>query len=140
MIETLKKQYWFLKSRRDDITWQIKGGCEDIDCDHFIEKRLLKKKYKPALTHSFSCVPKLKYERALLEDLLKHRIFKSLRYRPCDFCKKTLDDLDQKNPPVMFIAIKPTITKNRKGYATEIMKVHTYCRRKLKAPDGFKAF
>ncbi len=98
-------------------------------------KELLKKKYKPVLKHSFSCMQKLKREKKALIRLLSMRKFGKFRYEVCKVCKKQVDKLDHESTIVSFT--RPPQTNDSytewKGYWA-----HKKCRRLLSALDGWK--
>ena len=55
-----KEEYYVLTDKLEETEWAIEGKCNDIDCDKYLYKDLLKKKYEPVLKHNFSCIKKLK--------------------------------------------------------------------------------
>jgi len=79
-----------LTEKLDEINWALKGDCYDIDCDKYMYRNLLKKKYKPVLKHSFSCLNSLKRKKSAVERLLTMSKFKKFRYQRCYICKKKL--------------------------------------------------
>ena len=64
-MDEAKEEYFVLDERLDIVRQAISGSCDDIDCDGYLYKDLLKKKYKPVLEHNFSCMGKLKEEQKL---------------------------------------------------------------------------
>jgi len=69
-------EYYFLIEKLDEVIWAIKGECNDIDCDKYLYKDLLKKIYKPVLEHNFSCFDKLKREKDV-------KMNRKIRIRDC---------------------------------------------------------
>src|SRR3989344_3678814 len=86
-------EYYLLTEKLEEIIWALEGSCNDIDCDKYIYKNLLKKKYKPVLKHSYSCTPKLKREKEAAMGLLSLKKFRKFRYKKCKVCNKKLDSL-----------------------------------------------
>ena len=124
-----------LSDLRERVIWQIEGSCEDANCDKYIYLDLFKKKYKPILEHSYSCMPSLKRELATFNSVLSLSRYKKYRFQPCDICKKPYDDLGYDAAPIIgFIA------KEAKNNFYEWRSVHTHakCRRFVKTPEGFK--
>lgn len=52
MAKKYVDEYYFLIDKLDEVSWAIKGECNDIDCDKYLYKDLLKKRYKPILEHN----------------------------------------------------------------------------------------
>ncbi|HLD06515.1 MAG TPA: hypothetical protein VJC16_03200 [Candidatus Nanoarchaeia archaeon] len=86
-------EYRVLTEKLDEIAWALEGKCNDIDCDKYMYKDLLKKKYKPALAHHYSCIPSLHREKGALMRLLSLRKFRRFRYKKCAICGRTADSL-----------------------------------------------
>ena len=80
MQEKDKSEYYFLTDKLDEIIWALEGKCDDIDCDKYMYKDLLKKKYRPVLKHSFSCMKKLKREKEVLLRLLSNKKYRNYRF------------------------------------------------------------
>ena len=71
MQENDEDEYYFLIEKLEEVDWAIKGECDDIDCNKYVYKSLLKKGYRSVLEHNFSCVKKLKHE--------KYQLYRRLR-------------------------------------------------------------
>ena len=72
-----REEYSFLEKNLEEITWALEGSCNDIDCDKYAYRDLLKKRYTPVLKHGFSCLPSLKKEKeAVLRLLSLKKIWK----------------------------------------------------------------
>jgi len=91
-----------LREKLDEINWALEGSCNDIDCNKYMYKDLIKKKFKPVLEHNYSCMSKLKGEKEAVMRLLSQSKFRELRYKKCKVCKKNLDKLSDKNNIVSF--------------------------------------
>lgn len=137
--KSVMNQYYLLIELLDSIKWQFDGQCEDIDCDKYLYRNCLKKKYKPALEHNFSCMPKLKRNHQAVMDLLSDKKFRKLRYKKCQVCKLKLDTLDDRNPISTFKSQRLT-TGRFKGYQIKTYRTHKHCQKKLKPPEGFEPF
>ncbi len=130
-----RDEYYFLTEKLEEIQWAIVGKCNDIDCDKYIYRDLLKKKYKPVLEHNFSCLKKLKMEKNAILRLLSLRKFKKYRYIKCNVCKNNLDKLSDKSIIVSFTRQ----FKERKGcHEWNGFWAHEGCKTKVKIPDGWK--
>ena len=137
MVEKNKEEYYFLTEKLDEINWALEGECNDIDCDRYTYKDMLKSKYKPVLKHSFSCISKLKTEKLAVMRLLSQNKYNKYRYVKCHVCNKNLDKLNEKN------IIRGFIKKSEKNKNYSEWKgiwVHKKCSKKLKTPDGWKSF
>jgi len=130
-----RDEYYFLTEKLDEISWAIKGGCNDIDCDKYLYKYLLKKKYRPVLEHNFSCMEHLKRDRAAVMRLLSQKKFRKYRYLACPVCKKLLDKLDDRNKIVNFTRPSPT---HEKYHEWKGVWAHGSCVSKVKTPEGWK--
>ena len=135
--ELAKEQYYILTELLDTITWQIRGDCEDIDCNKYIYKNELKK-FHPVLDHKISCIPVLKRQKAAIFHLLGDKKFKQYRYEPCDVCKKQLDTLDDNNKLTTFSSKKPS--GKTTFYQMLSYRTHKTCKKKLSIPEGFEKF
>ena len=134
-MNKIRNEYYLLEEKLDEITWALEGKCNDIDCDKYMYKELLKKKYKPVLKHSFSCLDKLKREKEAVMSLLSLKKFKKYRYKKCDVCKRNLDKLSDKNKIVSFTRLSPT---NKGYYQWDGVWAHKKCSPKVKIPKGWK--
>ena len=134
-MNKIRNEYYLLEEKLDEITWALEGKCNDIDCDKYMYKDLLKKKYKPVLKHSFSCLDKLKREKEAVMSLLSLKKFKKYRYKKCDVCKRNLDKLSDKNKIVSFTRPSPT---NKRYYQWDGVWAHKKCSPKVKIPKGWK--
>ena len=132
------EEYLFLTERLDEIIWALEGDCNDIDCNKYLYRGLLKKRYKPVLDHNFSCIPKLKQEKEALMRILSNKKYIRHRYKKCNVCKNKLDSLDEKNKIISFT--RPS--KINKNYTEwNGVWVHKKCSKKVKTPKGwFKGF
>jgi len=136
MKEKDKEEYYFLTDKLEEVDWAIKGECNDIDCDRYIYKDLLKKRYKPVLTHSFSCIKKLKAEKEAVLRILSQNKYKKYRYIKCSVCGKNLDKLNEKNKIVSFTK---QININGKVYHEwDGVWAHKRCSSRVKTPVGWK--
>lgn len=136
MNEKIKDEYYLLTEKLDEINLSLKGDCNDIDCDKYMYKGLLKKRYKPVLEHNFSCKNKLRKEKEAVMRLLSQRKFGKLRFEKCVVCKKMLYKLSDKNTIVSFT--RPT--KDKKYHEWEGVRVHNSCSKKVKIPNGWEKF
>lgn len=133
MANKNKEEYYFLTDRLDEITWALEGQCNDIDCDKYMYKDILKKKYKPVLEHNFSCVKKLKMEKEIIMRILSQNKYKRYRYIKCYVCHISLDKLNEKNKIVSFTR------KMDKGYSQwNGFWIHNKCNKKVKIPKGWE--
>ena len=129
-------EYYVLIENLEEITWALDGSCNDIDCDKYIYKRLLKKKYKPILKHSYSCIPKLKREKEAIMRLLYLKKFRPLRYKKCEVCGKKLDSLGKDHTIVSFT--RSVEYKGRKAYEYKGIRAHKKCKHKVHIPTGWQ--
>ena len=127
-------EYYVLTEKLEEIKWSLEGKCEDIDCDQFIYKDFLKKKYKPVLEHHFSCLPSLKRDKEALIRLLSLQKFKPFRYEACSICKNPVDKLSKQSVIVSFT--RPTTPKGCTEWQGVL--VHKQCEKKVKEPEGWK--
>ena len=93
MLNKIKDEYYLLTEKLEEIEWALDGKCDDIDCDKYMYKDLLKKKYGPVLEHNFSCMKKLESEKQTIMRLLSNKKYNSLRYIKCPVCKSKVDKL-----------------------------------------------
>ena len=91
MVKRYFDEYFLLTEKLEEIDWALDGKCDDIDCDKYMYKDLLKKKYKPVLEHKFSCLEKLKQNKEAVLRILSQKKFKRFRYIKCHVCKKYID-------------------------------------------------
>ena len=132
------EEYLFLTERLDEIIWALEGDCNDIDCNKYLYRDLLKKRYKPVLDHNFSCMPKLKQEKEALIRILSNKKYIRYRYKKCNVCKNKLDSLNEKNKIISFT--RPSKI-NKKYIAWNGVWIHEKCSKKVKTPEGwFKGF
>ena len=135
MQKESKEEYYFLTDRLEEVEWAIGGKCNDIDCDHYMYKDLLKKKYKPVLNHGFSCMKKLRVEKEIVLRLLSQNKYKIYRFEKCVVCKKVLDKLNDKNEIVSFTK---KINKDGKTYYEwKGVWTHKKCSSKVKILLGW---
>src|SRR3989344_278389 len=95
MLNKIKEEYYLLTEKLDEIEWALDGKCDDIDCNKYIYKDLLKKKYRPVLEHNFSCMKKLKSEKQTIMRLLSYKKYNYLRYIECPVCRSKVDKLGE---------------------------------------------
>lgn len=134
MIDQKREEYYFLTEKLDEINSALDGNCNDIDCDKYIYKYCLKKKYKPVLKHGFSCIPSLKREKDAVMGILSLSRYKKYRYEKCSVCSKTLDTLGKEFAIVSFT--RPSEDKGAHYYKG--VSVHKKCKSKVKTPEGWK--
>src|SRR3989344_476198 len=132
MTEKTKEEYYLLTDKLEEINWALEGKCNDIDCDKYMYKDLLKKKYKPVLEHSFSCIKKLKIEKEAVLRLLSHKKYFKYRHVKCNVCKKYLDKLNEKNKVASFT--KKIKVNDKICYQWDGVWVHRKCASKVKIP------
>lgn len=131
-----REEYYILGKKLEEVTWALKGSCDDIDCDKYTYKDLLKKRYKPVLEHGFSCLPNLKREKEALLRLLSLKKFRKFRYRTCPICKKKLDSLSKNYTIASFL--RPSEFNGRKAYEYKGISVHRGCKKKVPTPHGWE--
>ena len=137
MQDKNRDEYYFLTNKLDEIIWSLKGECDDIDCDKYLYKDLLKKKYKPVLEHNFSCIESLMRDKATVMRILSDRKYRKYRYEKCASCKKLLDKLSDKNKIVSFIK---QLLNNKEHHQWKGFWAHKNCESKIKIPKGWKKF
>ncbi len=137
MVKKEREEYWFLTEKLEEIECAIDGKCDDIDCDKFVYKNFLKKKYKPVLEHEFSCMEKLKIEKLAVLRILSQKKYRNYRYIKCKLCKKNVDTLDEKSKIVSFT--RPSLN-NDKYFEWKGVWAHKKCASKIKIPIGWKKF
>ena len=136
MNEKIKEEYLVLTEKLEEVDWALRGSCNDIDCDKYMYKELLKKRYKPVLEHNYSCMKKLKLERGALLRILSAKKYRKLRYVKCKVCKKELDTLGNYTDIIAFS--KKFKSKNINGSEVMTIQVHKKCKFKVKIPEGWK--
>lgn len=137
MNTNVREEYYFLKEKLDELGDSLRGYCSDIDCDRYIYKDLLKKKYKPVLKHSFSCMRSVKRDNATVMRLLSAKKFRNFRYKSCTVCERQCDSLSEHSKIVSF---KKPFENNKEFFEMKLIWVHAACRRKVKIPEGWKKF
>ena len=130
-----KEEYYILTDKLEEIEWALEGKCNDIDCDKYMYKDLLKKRYKPILEHNFSCVAKLKMKKAALMRLLANKRYRKYRLIKCNVCKKPLDKLSNENKIVSFT--RPITEGKNTSYQWNGFWVHKKCSSKIAIPRGW---
>ncbi len=133
MAEKYFDEYQILTDKLEEINWALEGQCNDIDCDKYMYKDLLKKRYKPVLEHNFSCIAKLRRDKMAIMKILSEKKYKRHRYEKCAGCKKQLDKLNEKNKIVSFT--RPLSDGNSQW---DGVWAHKNCSSKVKIPDGWK--
>ena len=131
-----REEYYFLTEKLEEITWALEGKCNDIDCDRHMYKELQKKKYKPILKHSYSCIPKLKREKEAIMRLLSLKKFGKFRHKICSVCNKKIDSLEEDFTIVSFT--HPITFKGKKVYEYKGVYAHKKCKHKVNIPDGWE--
>ncbi|MEK6891189.1 MAG: hypothetical protein AABX03_03550 [Nanoarchaeota archaeon] len=134
MVNETLEEYSFLEERLDETIWALRGSCNDIDCNKYIYKDLLKKRYKPVLDHNFSCMPNLKKEKEALMRILSNKKYAKCRHKKCYVCRNKLDSLDEKSKIISFT--RPSKI-NENYIEIKIAWVHKKCSKKVKAPEGW---
>jgi len=137
MLNKIKDEYYLLTEKLEEIEWALDGKCDDIDCDKYMYKDLLKKKYGPVLEHNFSCMKKLESEKQTIMRLLSNKKYNSLRYIKCPVCKTKVDKLGETSKLVSFT--RPS-KHNIKCVEWNGVWTHNKCRLKVKIPEGWKKF
>lgn len=134
----LNEEYFLLTDKLDEIKWALEDKCNDIDCDKYMYKDLLKKKYRPVLEHNYSCLKKLKREHAAVLRLLSLNKFRKLRHKKCSGCKKLLDTLSNKSVIVSFTRPSEHMLNSQKTYEWKGFWVHNVCKKNFKNIVGWK--
>ncbi|MEK6850675.1 MAG: hypothetical protein AABX85_03820 [Nanoarchaeota archaeon] len=135
MAKKEREEYYLLTDKLDEIDWALDGKCNDIDCDKYLYKDLLKKRFRPVLEHNYSCMPKLKREKDAILRILSDKKYKKYRFIKCLVCKKHLDKLNNKNKVISFI--KPIKNEGKIYYQWKGFWVHKSCVSKAKIPKGW---
>ena len=135
-MDKTREEYYVLAEKLEEITWALEGSCNDIDCDKYMYKGLLKKRYKPVLKHSYSCIPKLNREKEAVMRLLSLKKFKEIRYKKCVVCNKKLDSFGRDFTIVSFT--RPVKFKNSKACEYKGVKLHKRCKHKVAIPEGWQ--
>ena len=131
-----KEEYFVLTEKLEEIAWALEGSCNDIDCDKYMYKNILKKKYKPVLQHNYSCIPKLKREKEAVMRLLSSRKYRQFRYKRCDVCKRKVDSLGKYFTIVSFT--RPSQFKGKKVFEYKGVYAHRKCRHNVAVPKGWQ--
>ncbi len=135
MTNNNKDEYYLLLEILERINWALEGSCDDIDCDKYMYKNLLQKKYKPVLNHSFSCIEKLQREKEAVLRIVSQKKYDKFRLKKCPVCRKMLDTLSAKSSLVSYTRPSP----NHKNYLQwDAVWVHKKCQKKVKIPSGWK--
>ena len=138
MVQNAKEEYYFLTEKLEEIDWALEGLCNDIDCDKYIYKDLLKKKYKSVIEHNFSCMAKLKSEKEAILRILSQRRYHKYRHEKCNVCKKEIDKLSPKNVIVSFT--KPVKKDKLASSQWKGVWAHKKCSSRVKIPKGWNKF
>ena len=134
MIENKREEYYLLTEKLQEIDAALEGNCNDIDCDKYLYKYCLKKRYEPVLKHGFSCIPSLKREKEAIMRIVSLPRYKKFRYEKCAVCGKKLDSLGSEFSIVSF-----TRPSGDKGYVEyKGVHVHKKCKRKVAVPKGWE--
>ena len=129
-------EYVLLTSKLDDINLALEGSCDEIDCDKYMYKEMLKKKYRPILKHGYSCVPNLKRDKAAIMRLLGMKKFRKYRMKKCKVCSRNVDTLGNSHTIVSFT--RPSTYNNRIAYEWKGLHAHRTCSRKVKTPKEWE--
>ena len=135
MAEKEKEEYYFLTEKLEEIEWALEGKCNDIDCDKYMYKDLLQKRYRSTLEHNFSCVEHLKRDKGAVMGLLSQKKFRKYRYGKCAVCKKELDKLADTSTIIGFTRPSPT---HKKYYDWKSARTHRRCASRFKIPEGWE--
>ena len=130
------EEYYILIEKQEEITWALGGSYNDIDCDKYMYKEMLKKKYKPLLKHSYSCIPVLKREKEAVMRLLSLKKFNKFRYKKCHVCGRKVDSLGKDFNIVSFT--RPIERNSKKFYEYKGIQLHKRCKNKVTIPKGWK--
>src|SRR3989338_1285970 len=139
MVKTMNKnhdEYYLLKEKLEELIWALKGQCNDIDCDKYMYKDLLKKRHNPILKHSYSCIISLKREKEAVMRLLSLKKFRRYRYKKCEACKKSIDSLGKQFKSV--ILTRPVNFNGKKFFELDGIDAHKQCESKKKIPEAWK--
>ena len=131
-----REDYYVVTDKLEEVTWALEGKCNDIDCDKYMHKELLKKIYKPILKHSYSCIPKLKREKEAIMRLLSLKKFIKFRCKKCSVCNKKIDSLGKDFIIISFT--RPVIFKGKTVHEYNGVYAHKKCKYKVNIPDGWK--
>ena len=135
MLNKIKDEYYLLTEKLEEVEWALKGKCDDIDCNKYMYKDLLKKKYYPVLEHKFSCMGKLKGKKETIMGLLSSKKYNSFRYIECSVCKSKVDKLSDYSTLVSFT--RPC-KDNSKYTEWNGVWTHNKCRLNVRIPEGWK--
>lgn len=133
-IDSTREEYYLLAEKLEEINAALEGHCNDIDCDKYLYKYCLKKRYKPVLKHGFSCIPPLKREKEAMMRIVSLPRYSKFRYVKCAVCGKKLDSLGNEFAIVSFT--RPSGDKGYVGYKG--VDVHKKCKRNVTVPEGWK--
>jgi hypothetical protein len=133
-IDPIKNEFYFLTDKLDEINSALDGNCNDIDCDKYIYKDCLKKRYKPVLEHGFSCISFLKREKEAVMGILSLTRYKKYRYIKCNVCGKVLDRLGKEFSIESFT--RPY--KDKGSFEYQGIYIHKKCKNNVSTPKGWK--
>jgi len=134
MSKKEREEYYILTEKLEEIDAALEGNYNDIDCDKYIYKYCLKKRYKPVLKHGFSCIPSLKREKEAIMRIVSLPRYSKFRYVECAVCGKKLDSLSNEFTIVSFT--RPY--KDKGSFEYNGVHVHKKCKRKVAVPEGWK--
>ncbi len=129
-----KEEYYFLTNRLEEINNALEGFCNDVDCDEYLYRYCIKKKYKPVLNHKSSCIPSFKREKEALMRILSLSRYKKFRYEKCAVCGKKLDSVGNDFAVTGFI--RPY--KDHGSFEYKGIHIHKKCERKVIVPEGWE--
>ncbi|HEA46556.1 MAG TPA: hypothetical protein ENH99_02125 [Candidatus Pacearchaeota archaeon] len=135
MLLKVKEEYYFLTEKLEEVQWALEGECNDIDCDKYMYRDLLRKKYKPVLKHNYSCLDKLKKEKSVILGLLSQKKYRKYRLEACYICKKNLDKLGDKSEIISFTR---SSKENKNFQEWKGYWIHKKCKSNAKIPKGWK--
>ena len=135
MTQEDQDEYYFLTEKLEEVQWALEGECNDIDCNKYMYKDLLKKKYKSVLDHNYSCLEVLQREKATILRLLSLKKFKKYRFEKCHVCRGALDKLDNSSTIVGFT--KPS-KEHKNSHEWNGYLTHKKCSSKVRTPKGWK--
>lgn len=134
MVKVGKDEYYFLTEKLEEINFALEGSCNDVDCDKYTYRSLLKKRYKPVLKHSFSCIKSLNRQKSAVMRLLSLQKFKKFRFENCIVCRRKLDKLSENSAIASFT--RPASKNGFREWKGE--HVHKKCLHRVIVPKGWK--
>jgi len=136
--DKIRDEYYLLTDKLDEINWALEGSCDDIDCDKYTYKDLLKKKYKPILEHNYSCMNHLKLKKEAIMRILSLKRYRKERITQCEVCKDELDKLGKTFTIVSFTRPSNDDKRFPKSVEVKLIDVHKKCKKKIRIPEGWR--